>query len=279
MYVFVTASNALYRKSMDYNVMMAERRGRFDKVLAYDFETMIDVEFRKQNDTILSIKQGAGLWLWKPYFVHKALMEECVEGDILFYLDAAAFFIGDVRMIEKVMDDDIYATCLPYIEADWTKSEAFSIMGMDKDIYKDSFQYQASFMAFRKSVRSMMFVEEWLNICCNPDLIHPFQNIGKQIETFQNHRMDQSCFSLLCKKCNVRSHKDPTQFGIFGYPRIKGARYVRIKAINEYPMVIVLHRLENFRIKNKLKLAKRTMCLIGKNITKNIREKICKVRN
>ena len=77
------------------------------------------------------------------------------------------FAISDVRMIEKVMDDDIYATCLPYIEADWTKSEAFDIMDMDKEVYKNSFQYQASFMAFRKSMRSIMFVEEWLNNCCN----------------------------------------------------------------------------------------------------------------
>ena len=222
MYVFITASNSLYRSSMDYNVLMAKKRGGFDKVLAYDFETMIDTEFRKRNDTILSIKQGAGLWLWKPYFIHKALIEECAEGDILFYLDAAAFFISDVRMIEKVMDDDIYATCLPYIEADWTKSEAFDIMDMDKEVYKNSFQYQASFMAFRKSMRSIMFVEEWLNNCCNPDLINPAQNIGKQIETFQNHRMDQSCFSLLCKKYNVSPHKDPTQFGIWGYPVMLG---------------------------------------------------------
>lgn len=138
MYVFITASNSLYRSSMDYNVLMAKKRGGFDKVLAYDFETMIDTEFRKRNDTILSIKQGAGLWLWKPYFIHKALIEECAEGDILFYLDAAAFFISDVRMIEKVMDDDIYATCLPYIEADWTKSEAFDIMDMDKEVYLNS---------------------------------------------------------------------------------------------------------------------------------------------
>lgn len=87
---------------------------------------------------------------------------------------------------------------------------------MDKEVYKNSFQYQASFMAFRKSMRSIMFVEEWLNNCCNPDLINPAQNIGKQIETFQNHRMDQSCFSLLCKKYNVSPHKDPTQFGIWG---------------------------------------------------------------
>lgn len=52
MYVFITASNSLYRSSMDYNVLMAKKRGGFDKVLAYDFETMIDTEFRKRNDTI-----------------------------------------------------------------------------------------------------------------------------------------------------------------------------------------------------------------------------------
>ena len=269
--MFITASNSLYRRSMDYNVQMAKKRGGFDKVLAYDIGTMIDAEFRKRNDDILSMKQGAGLWLWKPYFIQKALAEECAEGDILFYLDAAAFFIGDVRMIGKVMDDDIYAACLPYIEADWTKSEAFDIMDMDEETYKNSFQYQASFMAFRKSMRSIMFVEEWLNDCCNPDLINPAQNIGKQIATFQNHRMDQSCFSLLCKKYDVSPHKDPTQFGIWGYPEVRGARYVGIKTRNEYPMVIILHRLESLGLWNKLKFLKRTMCLI----IKNIRRKIC----
>lgn len=83
------------------------------------------------------------------------------------------------------MDDDIYATCLPYIEADWTKSETFDIMDMDKEVYKNSFQYQASFMAFRKSMRSIMFVEEWLNNCCNPDLINPAQNIGNRLKHFR----------------------------------------------------------------------------------------------
>lgn len=163
----------------------------------------------------------------------------------------------------------------PELLPDWTKSEAFDIMDMDKEVYKNSFQYQASFMAFRKSMRSIMFVEEWLNNCCNPDLINPAQNIGKQIETFQNHRMDQSCFSLLCKKYNVSPHKDPTQFGIWGYPEVRGARYVGVKMKNEYPIVIVLHRLKDFGLRNKLRLVKRTMCLISKNIIKNIRRKRC----
>ena len=48
MYVFITASNSLYRSSMDYNVLMAKKRGGFDKVLAYDFETM--VQMRKVLD-------------------------------------------------------------------------------------------------------------------------------------------------------------------------------------------------------------------------------------
>ena len=43
---FITASNSLYRRSMDYNVLMAKKRGGFDKVLAYDFETMIEMCIR-----------------------------------------------------------------------------------------------------------------------------------------------------------------------------------------------------------------------------------------
>lgn len=259
MYIFITASNALYSKAREYNVKMALRKGHFDKVLSYDFDSMIDDAFRKAHEDILSVKKGAGLWLWKPYFVHKALMEECQEGDILFYLDTAAFFIRDIRNIVRVMDDDIYACNLPYIEGDFTKKEAFELLNLSMDEFKNSRQFQASFMAFRKSDRSVKFVEEWLKACCDMNIISPNVNFGEQIATFQEHRMDQSCFSLMCKKYHVRPHEDPTQYGFYGYPKFSVKRYLKVGRTKEYPITIIIHRVKDLGFINKLRIVKRNI--------------------
>ena len=93
--VFVTASNSLYRDVCDYNAYCAIRYGGFDKVIQYDVDTDLDVDYKEQHKDILREKRGAGLWIWKVYFIEKALREECNEGDVLFYADAASFFFPE----------------------------------------------------------------------------------------------------------------------------------------------------------------------------------------
>ncbi len=246
MNILVTTSNELYRKSRDFNAKCALKFGKFDRVILYDNDKDIDSKFRKKNQDILSIEKGAGLWLWKIYFIHKALMEECNDGDILFYLDAAGFFFRNVAPLIAAMKDDIFAVALPYIEDEFTKAETFVLMGMDQDEYKKSNQYQASYMAFRKSERSVSFVNEWLNYGQDINVISPFHSIGKQIENFNGHRMDQSIFSLLCKKYNVITHFEITQFALYGYPHYENATYIMPSVKKEYPILVYLHRTKKF---------------------------------
>ena len=80
MNIFITASNELYRDVCNYNCYCAKRYGEFDKVVVYDVDKEIDETYRQHHANILSVKRGAGLWLWKVYFIDKALKEECSEG-------------------------------------------------------------------------------------------------------------------------------------------------------------------------------------------------------
>jgi hypothetical protein len=248
MNIFVTASNEAYSLAKKISISSAHHLGRFDKCVAYDIDTMIDDDFKKRNIEILSIKKGAGLWLWKPYFIYKALSEECSDGDILFYLDTAGFFIKDVKKIITKMDDDFFIAQLPFVEEEFTKKETFDIMNLTEEKYTKTRQVQASLIAFRKNQRTVEFVKEWLSYCCNIDIISHKQSLGSQITSFVDHRMDQSILSLLCKKHEIKSHQDPTQFGLkgLGYSPNLANTYCKINIKNEYPVIIILHKRRRF---------------------------------
>jgi hypothetical protein len=248
MNIFVTASNEAYSSAKKISVSFAYHFGKFDKCIAYDIDTMIDDDFRKNNIEILTIKKGAGLWLWKPYFIYKALIEECNDGDVLFYLDTAGFFIKDVKRIITKMDDDFFIAELPFLEEEFTKKETFELMNHFEEKYTKTRQIQASLIAFRKNKRTIEFVKEWLSYCCNIDIISHKHNLGSQIANFVDHRMDQSILSLLCKKYEIKSHQDPTQSGLkgLGYSSTLANTYYKVDVKNEYPAIIILHKRRRF---------------------------------
>jgi len=46
--------------------------GGFDKVFSYSPKD-IEIDFFEKNSKILEQKRGNGYWLWKPYFIKRAL--------------------------------------------------------------------------------------------------------------------------------------------------------------------------------------------------------------
>ena len=261
MNVFVTASNSLYRNVCNYNAYCAKRHGKFDKVVVYDVETQIDTDYKKEHAEILNTKRGAGLWLWKVYFIEKAFREECSEGDILFYADAASFFFRSVKPVIEKMDSDIFAVSLPYVEEEFTKRETFELMGVDSDKFTKTRQYHASFLAFRKNETTSHFIEEWKQYCEDIRILSQDVCFGEQIPTFCAHRNDQSIFSLLCKKYGVQPSEDPSQYGITGYGAGHGYNYMPIVHTTSYPFCIMLHKQREWssseKMKNWLRIYKR----------------------
>lgn len=242
MTILVTASNEKYSRARDFNILCGKRLGGFDKVIGYRIETVMDNEFLNRNRAILKNSKGSGLWLWKPYCIYKALSEICKEGDVLFYLDAAAFVYKRVAPFFESMKQDIYAVELPYLECEFTKKEVFNELDIVEDSITNTRQFQASYMAFRKNEKTVTFVKEWLDLCQNHDLISPVFDKEIQIDGFYEHRMDQSLFSILCKKYGVTPSPEITQFRKWGYPYIAGVSYLPLKGQNSSLQSIFLHR-------------------------------------
>lgn len=92
MKILINYADKQYEPARKWNTLTGRYIARFDKVYEYT-PNDIDQSFAKLHHDILSQKRGNGLWLWKPYFVNKAL-SDCSDGDIIFYCDSGSFFIG-----------------------------------------------------------------------------------------------------------------------------------------------------------------------------------------
>lgn len=176
----------------------------------------IDATFREKNNTILSSKRGAGYWLWKPYFIN-LLLRDMNENDILFYADAGSVFVRELQpLFDKILSDVNGVGCFSmaggHLEKLWTKRDVITYMEADK--FADTPQRQASFMMFRGTDYAKKFAAKYLDLCCNYTLISDDQNIhGWNEPDFQEHRHDQSIWSLLTKIHGIHTISEPTQWG------------------------------------------------------------------
>ncbi len=159
----------------------------------------IDKDFRQQNKEILSEPIGAGLWLWKPYVILKALKE---IGGVVFYTDAGVSINSPVEMHDTTLY--VHDVC---IHGDWCKMDTIIYMDSQDHIYKK--QLHATFMALRCNEFNLNFVSEWLSYCQIKDLIDDTPSKANNIPTFKHHRYDQAILTNLAYKYNLTLYRPP----------------------------------------------------------------------
>jgi len=250
MKVAISYATEKYSKQLKYNTKTAYKKAKFDKVIEYGPKD-IDRDFYEKFKHILMQKKGAGYWLWKAYCIDKAI-KQLNYGDYLFYCDASAFYTRPIDPLIKCMEknnEDIMVFELPLIEKQWTKKGTFILMDCDEDRYSNSNQILASYILLKKTIKSELFVSEYLDYCCNDKIISDKKNeFGENLDGFLEHRYDQSILSLLSKKHKLSPHRDPSQFGDRPEQYCYDDRFLfNIKKYNnsDYPRCIILYRGEN----------------------------------
>ena len=198
------------------NTFTAKYIAHFDKI--FDFHPNdINDSFRQEHESIFRFKRGNGLWLWKPYFINQ-IINRINDGDILFYCDAGCFFIREPKYIYDSLSEEspVFVCDIPLIEANWTKKECFDKLGCNEEKYKKTNQIIATFFALYVCPKSKKIIAEWLEKCCDFELLSPVEiseEFGEDKDRFISHREDQSIFSLICKKYSIQPHKDFSQRG------------------------------------------------------------------
>ena len=127
-----------------------------------------------------------------------------------------------------------------HLEKDWTKQDCFILLGAEYKRFTHSPQRNSSFHLIKKSEFSLRLYKHFLHYSQDPRLITDNPNtLGKpNFDGFQEHRHDQSIFSILTKKYDLPVFRDPSQYGnyLIGKPESpKG----------NYPQMIYHHR-KNF---------------------------------
>jgi len=212
----VTYSTESYKSLRKQNINSAYSKGKANIVFEYT-PNDIDSEFKARFNHILNDPKGAGLWLWKPYIINKAL-GNINDEDFLIYSDAASYYIDKIQYLVDALvlsRQDIMTFELPLISRQWTKHETFVQMRCDKKGYEDENQILASFILIKKCSFSVRFIEEYLDNCCDIVSISPNlfnKNISNPID-FISHREDQSILSILSMKYKLKPFRDPSQYG------------------------------------------------------------------
>jgi hypothetical protein len=144
-----------FKRSQRLNSLSGRYVGKFDRVLSFG-PGDIDAEFRQRHERILRQPRGGGYWLWKPYFILRAL-NEMADGELLFYCDAGACFIRRVLPLARVferMAQDVLPFELELREGTWCKRDAFVLMQCDSPRFVEGRQRLGSFSLWRASPKS-----------------------------------------------------------------------------------------------------------------------------
>jgi hypothetical protein len=202
---------------------------------APDYETTIYTEkflmqqedfWTKHKDFITKNQRGYGYWIWKP-FVIQQVMKTMQNNEILFYCDADFILKKDKKILEKLKKDVKNNKIISSFtrarekELKWNKTDTINRLGVTID--EEDKQVQSGTLLIYVCDETRNLIDEWYSICCEKDYhyIDDSPSINPNYVSFEEHRHDQSIFSLLLKKHNIPydtsimivliSHKIPIQ--------------------------------------------------------------------
>ena len=250
--ILINYANKAFKKSQKLNTKTGLSVGNFDKAIEYGPKD-IDKKFYNKNKHILTQIPGGGFWLWKPYIILKTLMKKNIkDGDFIFYADSGSHFIDKIDPLidlSKKYKQDI----IPFtnkeadIEKTRTKKDAFLLMRLDSTKYTNTPQRGSGFILLKKSKKSIKFFKEFLKYAQDERIITDAPNkLGRNYPGFMGNRHDQSIFSPLSKKHNLKAFRQP-----FITSQEEGNFFS-----DKYNQIVILTRKSNRTILEKIKYQK-----------------------
>ncbi len=201
------------------NSLSGLMHGGVDRYASYRRQHL-DRGFIDKHRFLLTRARGAGLWLWKPHII-KYMLEQAAPDDVIVYSDSGARFVGAVGELVSTclsLRDGIlgFAVGDGFIERAWTKRDTFVLMNCDRPEFTDTLQIRTGLIILANRPASRDFVAEWSDLMGHIRLVSDLPSVCGEADypDFQNHRHDQSVFSLLYKLRGYRSYAALTGGGI-----------------------------------------------------------------
>ncbi len=178
--------------------------------------------FFRDNQDLLEASRGCGYWLWKPFIILQTLAM-VPEGEYVLYHDIGREFregdssrggdanVGNVielpvKPIVQWAEENggiFPGVNIPHYgpASQWTKRDCFVGMNCDEERYWNFPLVQAGYNAWKNTPKVREFVETWLTLCSQRELISDDDNVLGQpnLDGFREHRHDQSILSNLLR--------------------------------------------------------------------------------
>jgi hypothetical protein len=264
----------------DHRMKVARRRlcrqakdmGVYTDVLgASEFD--LDPAFRQRfRDYLTPEHRGFGYYAWKPQIVLQTL-ERLQDGDLVHWIDSGCHLnpAGRQRLLEFfAMAAEAPSglqgfECLPpngslvyegrqfpdQGEAKWTKGDLLDRLAVrDRPDITGSQQLGATTFFVRKCPAAMDFMREWIRVFSEDfSMIDDRPSRSPNLEGFQEHRHDQSIYSILGKLLPIST----TSVFEFWFPRTDNCWLPDWERVGDAP--IQIRRDRGLKGESRLKIA------------------------
>jgi len=126
-------------------------------------------------------------YAWKPFVIKHA----AAFGDHVFYLDAGAMAVADLRPVYDIIaDEHVFIVGDSHLNRDWTHEMCFRIMDATEE-ERNARQICAGIQGYRAGGRFQKYIDDAFTYSCVKSAI-----FGDR----RNHRHDQSIYSVLAHR-------------------------------------------------------------------------------
>lgn len=195
----------------------------FDEIHVWNEGNVRDSIFwDKHKEFISANPRGWGYWIWKS-FVTLKLLTQIGDNDIIVYMDAGCQLNINDRSLSRLQNYVDIVSNSPYgilsfslryfTDSRFTKMDVAQTL--DATEFMDSKQLVGGVYVVRKCDHVLSLFNEFYDICSsqNYHLIDDSPSVATNAPDFQEHRHDQSVFSLLRKKRGTEIIEDETFWG------------------------------------------------------------------
>eukprot|EP00457_Paulinella_chromatophora_P013916 gb/GEZN01014275.1/.p1 GENE.gb/GEZN01014275.1/~~gb/GEZN01014275.1/.p1 ORF type:complete len:258 (+),score=13.97 gb/GEZN01014275.1/:44-817(+) len=219
---FVTFGDGGPRKEAAQNLanqVRAHFGDIFTEAYAFNF-SVIDAKWKKDYKHLLTHRRGLGYWAWKWQVGLQMFRDVMEDGDVLHYCDSdmhvrptGAETIYKYLFVLRKSNYDILSFQMHWIEQEWDKGDLLDRLGIrNRTDFLTSGQYVGGFWYIRKTRQAEKLFKDSLALAneSNNHYITDSTSRSPNPPRFQEHRHDQSIFSLLRKINGSAVLPDPT---------------------------------------------------------------------
>ena len=220
----------------------------------WKYYQLISTNFFWKNIRILRSRRGAGYWAWQPFIIKRAL-EKVSEGDVVVFCDSGLEFKRDISLLKGIIseNDVTVFSAGNFVNSEYTKRDAFIIMGCDSDKYWNGPQVLGGFHIWKKNTNSIKVINEYLEYCTNYQIVSDSKDrFGSTFSNYVAHRHPQSILSLLAIKHNLTVYRCPLLSASEFYSQEFKFDKSEITDFEFEDQLLMAHRTREYRLIDRL---------------------------